>query len=89
MVGLVKRCLKKVIGHARLMFDEILTVIVEVEGMLNSRPLTYLSSDDFDEPLTPAHLLTGRRLHGLPIHSNGKPPIHLYGKFLTILASRC
>ena len=66
MVGSVKRCLKKVIGHARLTFDELLTVIVEVEGSLNSRPLTYLSADDFNEPLTPAHLLTGRRLHGLP-----------------------
>eukprot|EP00731_Ephydatia_muelleri_P005954 Em0003g202a len=66
MVGSVKRCLKKVIGHARLTFDELLTVIVEVEGTLNSRPLTYLSADDFDEPLTPARLLTGRRLHGLP-----------------------
>lgn len=41
MVKSVKRCLKKVIGNARLSFDETLTVLVEVEGTLNSRLLTY------------------------------------------------
>eukprot|EP00731_Ephydatia_muelleri_P009508 Em0005g94a len=66
LVGSVKRCLKKVVGNARLTFDELLTVIVEVEGTLNSRPLTYLAADDVQEPLTPAHLLTGYRLLGLP-----------------------
>eukprot|EP00731_Ephydatia_muelleri_P019338 Em0012g163a len=48
--------------------DEKVSVIVEVERTLNSRPLTYLSADDLDEPLTPAHLLTGRRLHGSDTH---------------------
>ena len=66
LVGSVKRCLKKVVGNARLTFDELLTVIVEVEGTLNSRLLTYVAADDVQEPLTPAHLLTGYRLLGLP-----------------------
>ena len=39
------------------------TIIVEVEAMLNDHPLTYISSDISDpEPLTPAHLLYGRRI---------------------------
>ena len=58
----VKRCMRKVIGRARLTYDELLTVLVEVEATLNSRPISYLSAEDFDEPLTPSHLLTGRRL---------------------------
>ena len=67
MVGCVKRCLKKVLGNARLTYDELLTVLTEVEATLNSRPLTY----DYDNPyegevLTPAHLLYGRRLLSLP-----------------------
>ena len=41
MVKSVKRCLKKVIGNARFSLDEMLTVLVEIEGTLNSRPLTY------------------------------------------------
>ena len=67
MVGCVERCLKKVLGNARLTYDELLTVLTEVEATLKSRPLTY----DYDNPtegevLTPAHLLYGRRLLSLP-----------------------
>ena len=34
--------------------------------MLNSRPLTYVSSEDIEEPLTPSHLMTGRRMLLIP-----------------------
>ena len=66
LIGMTKRCLKKVIGRAKLTYDELLTVVTEIEANLNSRPLTYVSSEDLEEPLTPAHLLTGRRLTVLP-----------------------
>ena len=33
---------------------------------MNSRPLTYLSMDSVQEPITPSHLLTGRRVMSLP-----------------------
>ena len=47
-------------------FDELHTTLVEIEGVLNSRPLTYLYSDDLEEPLTPSHLILGRRISKLP-----------------------
>ena len=61
-----KRCLIKVIGSANRSYDELLTVIAEVEAILNLRLLSYVSSEDLDEPLTPSHLLTGHRLISLP-----------------------
>ena len=64
MIGSVKRCLRKVLAHAKLTFDELYTVLLEVEGTVNSRPLTYLY-DTLDEVLTPSHLIFGYRLSTL------------------------
>ena len=66
MVKSTKRCLRKVVGKARLSFDELLTAVVEIEGIINSRPISYLNSSDLEEPLMPSHLLVGRRLLNLP-----------------------
>ena len=67
MVKGVKRCLRKTLGNARLSYDELLTLVIEVEGTLNVRPLTYIYEEsDLEEPLTPAHLMYGRRLTQLP-----------------------
>ena len=66
MVRMTKRCLKKMVGRARLTYEELNTVVIEVEAVINSRPLSYVTADDLDQPLTPAHLLTGRRLLSLP-----------------------
>ena len=43
------------------------TLTVEIEAVLNGRPLTYLCADVTDpEPLTPSHLLYGWRITTLP-----------------------
>ena len=66
MIRSTKRCLKKVIGRAKLNYDELLTVVMEVEMIINSRPLSYFTPDDLEEPLTPAHLLMGKRTMSIP-----------------------
>jgi hypothetical protein len=60
--------LKKTLGHALLTLDELTTLLVEVEAVVNDRPITYLTSDENDpEPLTPSHFLCGHRITTLPL----------------------
>ncbi|XP_048585523.1 uncharacterized protein LOC116614110 [Nematostella vectensis] len=66
MVGSVKRCLRKTLGEARLTYDELITVLVEVESTLNDRPLTYVYDEVGEMELTPAHLMYDRRLNSFP-----------------------
>ena len=61
MVRVTKRCLKKAIGAQRLNYEELLTILTEVEAVVNNRPLTYLDEQDVDSILTPSHLFCGRR----------------------------
>ena len=58
---IVKDSLHKVIHNAKLNFEELNTILVEIESMMNSRPLTYLTDDEM-EALTPYHLLHGRNI---------------------------
>ena len=45
LIGLTKRCLKKTIGKSKMSYDELITTVVEIEAILNSRPLTYVSCE--------------------------------------------
>jgi len=67
LVGVMKTTLKKVLGRASANLQTLQTVITEVDAIMNDRPITNVTSGrDDPEPLTPAHLLHGRRLTGLP-----------------------
>ena len=67
LIGITKTTLKKTLGRSYVTMDKLQTVLTEVEAIMNDRPLTHVSSSVADpEPLTPSHLLLGRRLTALP-----------------------
>ena len=58
----VKRCLKKILGKSKVSYEDLVTILVEIEIIINNRPLTYVSGDLTEEALTSSHLIYGKRL---------------------------
>ena len=67
LVRSMKINLRKNLGRSSLTHSELETFLIELEAIINSRPLTFIYSE-LEEPSshTPAHLLIGKRLLGLP-----------------------
>ncbi|XP_037927699.1 uncharacterized protein LOC119662193 [Teleopsis dalmanni] len=66
-VKTAKGHLYRTLSNAHLTFEELTTSLVEIEAIMNSRPLTATSTNPNDfESLTPAHFLIGTSLQGIP-----------------------
>ncbi|XP_075163323.1 uncharacterized protein LOC142235958 [Haematobia irritans] len=61
----VKLHLKRVVGSSLLSYEEMYTVLTQIEAILNSRPLCPISDEDLN-PLTPSHFIIGEPLTSLP-----------------------
>lgn len=66
----IKSCkfhLKRVIGQSILAFEELATVLIQIEACLNLRPICQMPSTAANlQPLTPGHFLIGDLLTALP-----------------------
>ena len=61
MIKSSKKAMRAILKDADITDEELETAIVGAEGQLNSRPITYVSSDVDDlTPLTPNHFLVGQ-----------------------------
>ena len=72
----VKLTLLKTFGKSFLTFEELETILCEIEYFINCRALVYTSSDDLRKGLAPFHLMYGRNLidHKLKEKYNGLIP---------------
>ncbi|XP_055632367.1 uncharacterized protein LOC129772873 [Toxorhynchites rutilus septentrionalis] len=62
-----KRSLIRVLGQRQLSFEDMTTILTQIEAVMNSRPLTPLSEDPSElDVLTPGHFLTGTSLLAIP-----------------------
>ncbi|XP_063986884.1 uncharacterized protein LOC135167530 [Diachasmimorpha longicaudata] len=65
-----KHHLRRVIKDQKLTYEQLNTLLIEIEAILNSRPLYTLSADPNDPlAITPAHLLIGRSFNAFPERS--------------------
>ena len=71
MVGSVKRCLKNIVLDARIAFEELETILCEIELTLNTRPLT-LTDEIEDELSTPSYLLHVCRLNTMSVNQGDR-----------------
>lgn len=56
-------CLLKTLCKAFATFEEVQTVLCEIEVSINKRSLAYVSDDDLDEAPTQNHLMHGRNIN--------------------------
>ena len=68
LIKLIKRCLKKIVGRSTLTLEELNTVLIETEAVINARPITYVYDDEesVSYPLTPSQLISGRQITPMP-----------------------
>ncbi|XP_015121267.1 uncharacterized protein LOC107044034 [Diachasma alloeum] len=62
-----KHHLKRVLGPSTLTYEELNTVIIQIEACLNSRPICQMSDHPEDlQTLTPGHFMVGEPLQLIP-----------------------
>lgn len=72
LVAVVKHCLKRTLEKHMLEENQLLTIIKEVEAVVNTRPLTYVGAE-MDHILKPADFLTPGRCLNIQVLTDNLP----------------
>lgn len=84
-VKVAKRHLLRQLGNAVLLREDLDTILVQIEGCMNSRPLAPLSEDPNDlQALTPGHFLVGSSLQAIPDRDVCDVPLNRLDRFQMI-----
>lgn len=76
-VKAIKYHMRRVIGDLILTFEELSTVLAQIEACLNSRPLCAVTDDPADlSALTPGHFLIGEPMTAVPEPDHTATPIN-------------
>ena len=64
MIRCTKLCLRKRLGNSKVNYQELLTILKEIENVLNNnRLLTVVYYNEILQPLTPNKLLYGNNIN--------------------------
>ena len=63
LVGLTKSALKKTLGRTYATLESLQTIIVEIEALLNDRPLTHQTSEILNQSPQPTCFVVGGSPH--------------------------
>ena len=89
IVRSMKQVLQTVLYKADLTEEELQTVLVQAEALINSRPLTTLSEESEDlEPLTPLHFLVGHSRVATALEATPEGGLHRRWQLLQDLMKR-
>ncbi|XP_065088588.1 uncharacterized protein LOC135710067 [Ochlerotatus camptorhynchus] len=73
---------KRQLGNSKLSFEDLSTVLTQIEASMNLRPIVPLSEEPNDiAALTPAHFLIGGSMHSLPEHDLHRTPLNHLGHY--------
>ena len=61
---------KRIVGNTKLNFEQLTTILTQIESCLNSHPVAPLPHEEGNiEALTPGHFLVGKLLEAIPYPS--------------------
>lgn len=81
--------MRRVIGTSALNFEELYTILIQIEACLNSRPITPISDDVNNfQALTSGHFIISEAINAIPERDFERVPINRLTRFQLLAQMR-